>query len=724
MFKVLFLFFILVNAIFANDKVEIFATTIESEDSVIKASGDVVVVYKEYYLSASKAVYDKKTGDLELFENVRANQNNEYKLLGNYAKLNIKLKERSFQPFYMLEEKSQVWISADKGCAKDKDFEITSGVVSGCNPNDPLWKMEFSSSDYNFDDKWLNLYNTRIYIYDIPVFYTPWFGYSLDTTRRSGLLQPSFGLSDSEGFYYEQPIYIAEQDSWDLELKPQLRTSRGSGVYSNFRFVDSKISKGEFKAGYFKEKESYFLENNLANDAHYGFNLKYENSDFLHQWFNLDLSGESGLFVDINYMNDVDYINLESSDIANTTTAAQTLSRINLFYNMESDYFGAYFKHYQDLTVESNENTLQKLPTLHYHHYLETLLDDKLIYNLDIQSNNIYRKINKKVIQTDLNLPISFNYPVFDEHLNLSYKTNVYAQHSSFSGTDSLVTGDEYKDGYILRNENLLSASTQLTKAYDEYAHVISLGTSYSFEGGETTDNFYDYNKEYCSDIANQDDARCEFYGISAIKEELKVDFSQYIYDSLGKQKLYHRLSQSILYTETQTLKGDLENELEYQITDNFNIYNNTFYSHNKSKLAKVYNKVSYNDYGMLVSLSHLYKNEFKDRTTIYSPFTSYMTSTARYTYDEHYSYFVSYDYDLELDEKKRAEIGFLYKKRCWDFGLKYSENNRPVLNNTGTTSNIYERYIYFSIALKPLMPSATDSSAFAWRLPKSFGEE
>ena len=234
---------------YANDdeKVEIFATKMTTENNIIHASGDVAVTYMNYYLTSSRAVYNKTTGDLELFDNVRANQNSEYKILGNYAKLNIIKKERNFKPFYMLEEESRVWISADNGIIVDKDLDLSSGVVSGCNPSDPLWKMEFTSSDYNLDSKWLNLYNTRFYIYDIPVFYTPWFGYPLDKTRRTGLLRPTIGYSSDEGLLFQQPIYLAEQDWWDLEFIPQISTTRGKGIYSTFRLTDSDVSKGEYK---------------------------------------------------------------------------------------------------------------------------------------------------------------------------------------------------------------------------------------------------------------------------------------------------------------------------------------------------------------------------------------------------------------------------------------------------------------------------------------------
>ncbi|WP_373004107.1 LPS-assembly protein LptD [Sulfurimonas sp.] len=717
MLKLLTLLVVLTSFLYASDKVEIYATSMDSQDNIVKATGEVTVVYKDYFLSAQNATYDKKSGELELFGNIRASQGKNYKLLGDYARLNIAKKERTFKPFFMLEKESKVWISADEGCALNKDFDISSGVMSGCNPNDPLWKIHFSSSTYNSDDKWLNIYNARIFIYDIPVFYTPYFGYSLDTTRRTGLLTPAFGTSAVEGVYYEQPIYIAEQNWWDLELKPQVRTSRGYGGYTTFRFVDSKISKGEFTTGYFKEKDSYFKSNNLANDTHYGYNFLYDNSDVINQWFGTNFKGQSGLYMDLNSMNDVDYINLSTNDTTQNATATQNLSRVNLFYNTDNNYFGAYFKYYQDLTKVSNEDTLQKLPTFQYHRYLDTLFGDHLIYSLDMQSNNIYREVGKHVTQTDLNIPITLQTSIFDEYLNTSYKAYIYAQHSKFSGTETVKTGN-YENGYFARNYHVFSASSQVSRAFEDFTHVVGFGSTYTIGGAETKTGFYVDYETFCSDANNKNTPQCEFYNITAIEEELKLDFTQYLYDIEGTQILYHRLAQNISYQNSGNSLGELENELDYQITKGLKLYNNMFYNYDQNKLSKLYNQLTFNESGFSVSFSHLYKDTFLEKTATYTPYTSYITSSASYTYNKHYSYDVTYNYDVESSLKKSASIGFLYKKRCWDFGLKYLENNRPVLTDTGSTS-IYDRYIYFTVVLKPMMSSGS-GPLFEYKLPET----
>ncbi|QSZ41046.1 LPS assembly protein LptD [Sulfurimonas aquatica] len=717
MLKILVIFILVALRINASDKVEIYAATIESYDNYIEATGGVTVVYKDYFLVANRAKYNRESGDLELFDKIRLNQGGEYKLLGKYAKLNIEKKEKFFEPFYMSEIKSKVWISAGEGKSTADNIEINSGSISGCDPVNPLWKLEFSSSDYDSESKWMNIYNARLYIYDIPVLYTPYFGYSLDTKRRSGLLMPSLGYSGEEGFFYEQPLYIAEQSWWDLEIKPQLRSQRGQGIYQTFRFVDSKYSHGEFEAGYFKESGEYFESSNLKNNSHYGFKFNYDNNDFINQWFGLSLEGQTGLYVDAHSMNDVDYINLASNDTFNNSTATQLLSRANMFYNSDKNYIGSYFKYYQDLTLTSNDATLQKLPTIQYHRYLDTFLKDHLLYSLDVQTNNIERLVNKKVIQTDISLPIVLRTTLFDEYLDLSYKANAYMQYSRFSGTeDSAVTNFLYRDGYLLRNYHTLSASSQLTRKYEEYSHVVGFGLSYNKSGTESKNGYYSDTSVFCADQLNKEAPECEFYNISDVQDETLIDFTQYVYNQSAEQVLYHRMAQKISFLNNKDQFGELENELDYKFSSSFSYYNNMFFNYEKGLFSKVFNQIAFKKYGLDTAFSHLYKDTFNDTSLINNRHTSYLTSSLSYTYNNHYSFSGRYNYDLQTRDTKSIEAGFMYKKRCWDFGIKYSENNRPILIASGESS-IYDKYIYLTIVLKPLMQS--DGSSFlTYQLP------
>ena len=283
------------SAVLANDRVELLGSNTETNGSVVHAYGNPVITYQDKILTANHLSYDRNTSIIEADGNVTVFQEGNLHAISDYSKLNMDTDTRQSRPFYMIDHQTGLWLSTQQSDACESQIDLSSGMVSGCNSTDPVWKIHFSSADYNTDKMWMNLYNARLYVQNVPLFYLPYFGYPTDKTRRSGLLIPTLGVSSSEGFYYQQPIYIAPQNWWDAELRPQIRTSRGEGIYTDFRFVDTASSFGSIKVGYFKEQEAYALTQDLAHLKHYGYDVNYRHSAFLQEWFNLKLEGESGL---------------------------------------------------------------------------------------------------------------------------------------------------------------------------------------------------------------------------------------------------------------------------------------------------------------------------------------------------------------------------------------------------------------------------------------------
>jgi LPS-assembly protein len=696
MLRLLVTLFISIAILGANDDVEVYSLEMDANATHIHAQKSVLIIYKKHHMRASRALYDKSSGEIEMFGDIYASQGEDFVALGEYARMNIAQKSRTFKPFYMLDKSTKMWVSTKLASAEDRDFELSSGVMSSCDPTDPLWSMKFSSSDYNQDDKWLNIYNVRLNFYDIPIFYTPYFGFSLDTTRRSGLLYPSFGISANEGFFYQQPIYVAEEDNWDLELNPQVRTKRGYGMYGTLRFVESQTAKGEITTGFFQEKQSYKDEYDLANTTHQGITIDYQNSDFLKEWFGVELEGYNGLGVDLNLMNDVDYINLSKNDALNTITASQTLSRINMFYGNDEHYVGTYFKYYTDLSEKSNANTIQNLPTLQYHNYLDTFLDDHLLYSVDVQFNNFERASGIKAQQSDISIPISLQDSFFDDYLNLSYTANLYAKHLGFHGTPNKTQQNtDFSAGNFARNYNTFNANVKVSKGFEDFSHTMMFDTTYVNGGGNYKSGYFDANYDHCKDNIASDNG-CEYYGIYDIEEKAKFEFSQYLHDEKGSQLLYHKLSQSVSYqSDTINKIRELENELEVMISDSISLYNDIFYNHQDNIISKSISSINYNDEDFVFGLNHYFERSDTTRA-------DFIGSSLKYIYNSHYSYNAQFDYNIHTKQKKRLALGFRYSKRCWEFGVEYVENNRPILTNNQVQS-LYDKYVYFTIVLKPL---------------------
>lgn len=696
----LFLFFYAIAA--AGGKIEFFATKLDSNLSGVHASGDVVVLYGDYYLSAQEAVFDRNTSTLELFGNIVAMQGANYFAMGDYAKLDAKNRTRLFSPFFMLDRSTEVWMSSLHAGAKEKDFKIKNGMVSGCDPNDPLWTLYFSSADFNSDTRWMNVYNAHLDIYGIPVFYFPYFGYSLDNRRRSGLLVPSFGISSTEGIYIEQPVYIAIDNNWDLELRPQVRTNRGEGIYGKFRFVDSNVSKGALRMGFFQEKSSYAERFDLANEQHYGFDFDYANYAVLQRWLGWELKGQSGLYADVSWMNDIDYINLSSNDDVNFATSNQVLSRVNLFYNEEDVFYGMNFRYYLDLNKKSNADTLQNLPTARYHRYMDTYWDEHLYYTFNARVNNLYREQGKNAVEGFVDLPLTLQTSVLDDLLMLSYGARFSGRYITFSGESppsNVISKGQYRTGLFGRIYHVLNAGTQVSQGFDGFTHTMGMDATYTKAGVDYASGYYEDKKEICSRPDSGSNFECDFYTINEIEESLDLKFSQFFVNDQGEQTVFHRVTQRLSFDHLNDRLSELENEVDWQITPQFSLYSDIFYNYQRHTFSKTLNAIRFNDGAFDAGVTDLYESVVAEEGIDY---VDYLTLDAAYRYNRHYRYFGRYAYDLEFNAKKMAEIGFTFSKRCWEFGMRYVENNRPILTKN-EASSVFDRYVYFTVQFKPI---------------------
>ncbi len=687
----------------AEERVELFGDYADLNDSLAHAGGSPVVVYQDQILSADAMTYERNTSILEATGSVNVFKANQYHAITDYARIDLLNNTRYSKPYYMFDQASGLWMATEEAQGCQNEIDLASGAISGCDSTDPLWNIRFSSADYNMDTMWVNLYNARLEVGNVPVFYFPYFGYPTDRTRRSGLLIPSFGWSNTEGFYYQQPIYFAPHNWWDLELRPQIRTSRGEGIYTDFRFVDTPSSEGAVRIGYFREQNAYAAQYDLANTKHYGYGLKYRHSAPLREWFGSELEGESGLYVDGLWMNDVDYLNLQQSNETQYVTSNQIMSRINGYYGGEDNYAGVYFKHYQYLDLESNDRTIQTLPTLHYHRYLESFFRDVLLVSADVSATHFYRPEGERAVQGELNIPLTLQTSLWDEYLDVSYTANASSKVIGFYGTPYTDPGAagayEYEKGIYGQVDHTVALSSTLVRPYESLTHVVTPLVSYTFAGSRYYSGYYETFHDSGTCVPGTPIEACEYYTLNEPSDTLSLGLNNYLFAE-GKQFLVDRLSQNFRYDDAGSTYGELQNELEWEITDAISYYNQTAYNHDRKRITKEQNTLRYNDGTVTAGVSHYYTDQLRNNTVMYS---SYVTADAAYRYNPHYRLFGSVAYDYHESVFKRSEIGFLYSQRCLDFGLTLVQNRRPILTNVSGNDSLDESYLFVTIVLKPI---------------------
>ncbi|MBP7251246.1 MAG: LPS-assembly protein LptD, partial [Aliarcobacter sp.] len=548
-------FLIQVNAQELNtEKLQLVAKDVDTKNNIITATGDVVAYSPTYYLSSDKMIYDKDKEILELFDNVLIIKDNKIQTQSNYAFVDMKNDIINQDPVFLMDNTSNIW-SNSKEANKDKDvITLENSILSSCDCIDPIWSIRSSSSDYDTEAMWMNTYNPRLYVKNVPVFYLPYFGFPTDTTRRTGLLLPTMGYSSSEGFLYSQPIFIAPADDYDIELIPQIRTQRGYGSYANFRYADSPDSMLNVKTGYFKEFDNYRSKEQLENSEHYGLDIDYERKNI----FAKNKEHQDGVFTSIRYLNDIEYITLKEEDDYNLGTDKKIESKVNYFYNTPEYYGGVYGKYYVDASQKTNDNTLQELPQIQLHSYNKELFLENLIYSIDTKAQNFTRKegLNAKIY--DINVPISYTKNILDDYMYVGVENRTILTQYDYS--NSLYNNLRYEDGTLIQNRTSFIVGTDLLKPYSDYIHTLNLNASYDIPENLRKDgDLYNITVK-----ENQPLKYNELSVFPTLQEQktIKLSLNQSIYDKDNlKQFINHKMSQSILYNSFDEPKfQDLDN--------------------------------------------------------------------------------------------------------------------------------------------------------------------
>jgi len=378
------------------------------------------------------------------------------------------------------------------------------------------------------------------------------------------------------------------------------------------------------------------------------------------------------------------------------------ISRVNSYYNGERNYFGLYAKYYQYLDQSSNARTIQTLPTLHYHRYLESYFGNHLLLTGDATVSNFYRDEGKKGLQGDFSLPLTLRTSLLDGMLDASYTANSSIRMLSLYGNDANLSNggqtlNNTNQGVYAQLSHVFKLSSTLVRPYSTFTHVMAPEVRYSSAGSHSYSGYY---KEYSGGCSvGTTDPACDFYTLNPPRDTLAFALNNYIMQR-NKQVFSDRLSQNFYRDPTGNSASELQNEAQWQVNKSLSLYNQTAFNHSRGRITKEQNTIAYTDQSLSASMSHYYTDTLVGGRATYA---SYLTANANYTYNDHYKFFTLAAYDYHANVLKREEVGFMYTTRCLDFGLKFVQNIRPIVTIDNASNSLTDRYIYVTILFKPL---------------------
>jgi len=665
----------LLGAVWGKDTVEVFASKVSANKGVFEASGDVVLLYDGALIKAQKATYDKKKSELFLSGSVEMIRKDETKVYSETLYINTDTKAVDFKSL-LLTTQSDLWISAKKADKEKENYKIYNSILSSCNRKKPDWTLAFSQANYHKDENFITLKEVKLSFFEVPIFYFPYLAFSTVKERTSGLLLPQLRLSNSEGLVYVQPIYYVPSHNIDIEFDPQLRTNRGFGGHATVRFVDSNHSEGLFRLGYFQNNDEYVKENNLDQE-HYGFEFLYSSTDILPQSM-VEERYKSGLYVNATYLNGLEYLNLQKESASSLIASNLIESRLNAFVYDDNDYFGLYGKYYIDISKESNKETIQELPTLQYHRFMNYLFEDKLFYTFDARLHHYTRRKGSRAYQTEFDLPVTYYDSFFDGYLNFSLSENLYFSDVFFSNLNQ-----KSKDYRYYRNYHTIELSSDLIKAYGEDTHTLHPSIIYTKPSLQV---------ETPVEYANLNQEQKELFVTQTERENISLGLSQYYYNQKLEVNLFHRLA-FIQFPKELLSQGEVNNEFGYT-AENLSLYSNGYYSLDRQQLRSLTSSLSYNQSNYDIMLTHFYNND----ASLNNDKSSFLNAGVRQQYSDHNQWFANVDYDLEQQFSHQWQIGWEHRQKCWSAKLSLGQERIPNVERS-----FLNNMLYFELNLNPL---------------------
>lgn len=230
-------------------------------------------------------------------------------------------------------------------------FIVNDAYLTSCTTCPTSWsftadRIDATMEGYAFiSNPWLNFL-------EFPTLYMPYLIVPLKNERQTGVLTPSFGQTNRDGLSLDLPFFWAINRSQDLTLTPRYLSRRGVQLLTNYRYMLSEKSSGEFNGGWLTDKASSNRTRWFTTYSHY-FDLP---NDYIQRT-------TVNLTSDVDYVKDFQYhFNFVGESALDTRTSI-TKNHAGYHVSLDTSY---YLSLIQNSIDESKENSVHRLPEIRF----------------------------------------------------------------------------------------------------------------------------------------------------------------------------------------------------------------------------------------------------------------------------------------------------------------------------------------------------------------------
>jgi LPS-assembly protein len=279
-------------------------------------------------------------------------------------------------------------------------YRIRDGSFTTCDGERPPWKFTMKELDVELGGYGIAK-GPIFYIENIPMLYLPIGVFPVVLERQTGFLFPRMGYSNKYGPEIKTAFFWAMRKDMDSTFYLDYLGERGFKEGLEYRYAFTQDTQG--KANF------YFIDDHVYDGNRYAFFLQHQQR----------LPYDSYLKWDINHVSDNQYIRDYDEDLpegAKIDSRSLRLLRSVLFGGKNWDRYSLLMNTavFDDLSKESNDETIQKLPQIGFFAHPQSLWKTPLFYDLTSSYNNFWRERGVNAHRWDFFPSISYPVRVFD----------------------------------------------------------------------------------------------------------------------------------------------------------------------------------------------------------------------------------------------------------------------------------------------------------------------
>ncbi|MCD8558784.1 MAG: LPS assembly protein LptD [Shewanella xiamenensis] len=213
-------------------------------------TGDVVFSQGDRHIAADEAILDQATEQFDANGNL-VFQDSNFTVTADSLQAQMRSNRATLKGAQYWLHGQQVHGDAEKlQITINNNLILTNTNFTTCPPDNVSWLLEAEKIKINSEEEWGEIWNAKLRVADIPVFYIPYMTVPVSDKRKTGFLYPSFSTSTTNGFEVSAPYYWNIAPEYDLTFTPNYMTNRGLFTKTEFRYLAGEAQNGRLNFEY------------------------------------------------------------------------------------------------------------------------------------------------------------------------------------------------------------------------------------------------------------------------------------------------------------------------------------------------------------------------------------------------------------------------------------------------------------------------------------------